>query len=44
MEIKPEMASISNKEDVQKVPEIHKATLFCIFLSFLQGYTSGILL
>jgi len=42
--IKPEMALIPNEGDVLKVLEIHKATLFCIFLNSLRGYTSDVLL
>jgi len=38
------MALISDIGDVWKAPEIHKATLLYIFLSFLREYASGTLL
>jgi len=44
MEIKPTIALIPNIGEVQKIPVIHKATLCCIFLSFLKKYEKGALL
>ena len=38
------MTLISDVGDVQKVPEIYKATLFCIFLSSLRRYVREALL
>jgi len=42
--MRPAMALIPNKEDVWKAPNIHIASLLCIFLSSLRGYNNGTLL
>jgi len=44
MGMRPEMASISSEDKVQKMPDIHKAALCYIFLSILRGYSRGTLL
>jgi len=44
MGIRPKMASIPLEGKVQKVPDIHKAALLCIFLSILRGYSRDALL
>jgi len=42
--MKPTIALMPNEEDVQNAPSIHIATLYCILLSYLIGYTSSTLL
>jgi len=43
MEIKLVIALTSHKGDVWKTSIIHRATLLCIFFSFLKGWYSGML-
>ena len=42
--MKPTIALMPNKKDVQNTLSIHIAALYCVLLSSLIGYTSSALL
>jgi len=41
--MRPAISIISEEEDVQKAPSIHKVALLCILLRTLSKYKSGAL-
>jgi len=44
MEIRPAMASIPNKGEIQNIPRIQIVAFYCIWLRTLSGYDNRALL